>query len=88
MIGAPVRPVAISDRRRLPEELGSGVTDFLEADPSVHLHYTVTYASWRNHVELSFATVKRDVAEWGTRVCSRRAQEYGRGAYWYRQPGL
>lgn len=37
------------------------VTDFLAAHPNVHLHYTPTYASWLNQVELWFAKVKRDL---------------------------
>lgn len=37
------------------------VTDFLEAHPNVQLHYTPTYASWLNQVELWFAKVKRDL---------------------------
>ena len=34
---------------------------FLEAHPNVALHYTPTYASWLNQVELWFAKVKRDL---------------------------
>lgn len=37
------------------------VTDFVAAHPNVHLHYTPTYASWLNQVELWFAKVKRDL---------------------------
>jgi transposase len=37
------------------------VTDFLAAHPNVQLHYTPTYASWLNQVELWFAKVKRDL---------------------------
>ena len=37
------------------------VTDFLAAHPHVHMHYTPTYASWLNQVELWFAKVKRDL---------------------------
>lgn len=37
------------------------VTDFLGAHPHVQLHYTPTYASWLNQVELWFAKVKRDL---------------------------
>ena len=37
------------------------VTAFLAAHPNVHMHYTPTYASWLNQVELWFAKVKRDL---------------------------
>jgi transposase len=37
------------------------VMAFLEAHPNVELHYTPTYASWLNQVELWFAKVKRDL---------------------------
>ena len=37
------------------------VVAFLEAHPNVQLHYTPTYASWLNQVELWFAKVKRDL---------------------------
>jgi transposase len=37
------------------------VDAFLEAHPSVHLHYTPTYSSWLNQVELWFGKIERDV---------------------------
>jgi transposase len=37
------------------------VTDFLARHPNVQLHYTPTYSSWLNQVELWFAKVKRDL---------------------------
>ena len=37
------------------------VDDFLDRHPNVHLHYTPTYSSWLNQVELWFAKVERDV---------------------------
>src|SRR4051812_39669869 len=37
------------------------VTDFLEEHPTVHLHYTPTYASWLNQVENWFARIQRHV---------------------------
>jgi len=37
------------------------VTAFLDAHPNVQLHYTPTYSSWLNQVELWFAKVKRDL---------------------------
>src|SRR5690242_15571753 len=38
-----------------------GVTAFLDDHPNVHLHYTPTYSSWLNQVELWFAKIERDV---------------------------
>lgn len=37
------------------------VTEFLVDHPNVHLHYTPTYSSWLNQVELWFAKIERDV---------------------------
>jgi len=37
------------------------VADFLERHPSVHLHFTPTYSSWLNQVELWFGKIERDV---------------------------
>jgi transposase len=37
------------------------VTEFVAAHPNVSLHYTPTYASWLNQVELWFAKLKRDL---------------------------
>jgi transposase len=37
------------------------VQTFLLEHPNVHLHYTPTYSSWLNQVELWFAKVERDV---------------------------
>ena len=31
------------------------------ADPHVHFHFTPTYSSWLNQVELWFAKIERDV---------------------------
>jgi transposase len=38
-----------------------GVEDFLTRHPNVHLHYTPTYSSWLNQVELWFSKIERDV---------------------------
>jgi transposase len=38
-----------------------GVRAFLDAHPRVHLHFTPTYASWLNQVELWFAKIERDL---------------------------
>jgi transposase len=37
------------------------VAMFLEAHPNVHLHFTPTYSSWLNQVELWFGKIERDV---------------------------
>lgn len=37
------------------------VEDFLAANQNVHLHFTPTYSSWLNQVELWFAKIERDV---------------------------
>ena len=37
------------------------VAEFLEAHPRVKLHYTPTYSSWLNQVEIWFAKIERDV---------------------------
>lgn len=38
---------------------------FLVAHPSVHLHYTPTYSSWLNQVQLWFSKIERDVTARG-----------------------
>ena len=38
-----------------------GVQTFLEEHPRVHLHFTPTYSSWLNQVELWFAKIERDL---------------------------
>jgi transposase len=37
------------------------VKEFLATHPNLHLHYTPTYSSWLNQVELWFAKIERDV---------------------------
>jgi transposase len=37
------------------------VAEFLLEHPNLHLHYTPTYSSWLNQVELWFAKIERDV---------------------------
>jgi transposase len=37
------------------------VTDFLAVHPKAHLHFTPTYSSWLNQVELWFGKIERDV---------------------------
>src|SRR5207244_3356381 len=37
------------------------VFEFLEANPTVRIHYTPTYSSWLNQVEIWFSKIQRDV---------------------------
>lgn len=37
------------------------VAEFLAVHPKVHMHFTPTYSSWLNQVELWFAKIERDV---------------------------
>ena len=37
------------------------VSEFLDRHANVHLHFTPTYSSWLNQVELWFARIERDV---------------------------
>jgi transposase len=37
------------------------VRDFLEANPQVRFHFTPTYSSWLNQVEIWFSKIERDV---------------------------
>jgi transposase len=37
------------------------VAAFLEANPHVHLHYTPTYSSWLNQIEIWFSKIQRDL---------------------------
>jgi transposase len=37
------------------------VREFLDAHPNVHLHFTPTYSSWLNQVEIWFAKIEREV---------------------------
>ena len=39
----------------------SKVADFLKDHPEVHLHFTPTYSSWLNQVEIWFARIEREV---------------------------
>ncbi len=64
------------------------VTDFLDAYPNVTLHYTPTYSSWLNQVELWFSKLTRDVLARGiftsvtdlTRKLRRYIDRYNRTA--------
>jgi transposase len=37
------------------------VDEFLATHPCVHMHFTPTYSSWLNQIELGFAKIERDV---------------------------
>jgi len=37
------------------------VRDFLEAHPTVQIHYTPTYSPWHNQVAVWFSTIERNV---------------------------
>jgi len=39
----------------------STVKEFLDKNPRVHFHFTPTYSSWLNQVEIWFAKIERDV---------------------------
>jgi len=56
------------------------VDTFLAAHPTVHLHFTPTYASWLNQVELWFSKIERDVIARGiftsTRDLARKIRRY------------
>ena len=41
------------------------VRDFLEANPNVRFHFTPTYSSWLNQVEIWFSKIERDVISRG-----------------------
>ena len=55
------------------------VRTFLIAHPNVRLHFTPTYASWLNQVELWFAKIERDLLARGifTSVAISRARSGG-----------
>jgi len=56
------------------------VQEFLEQNPKVRFHFTPTYSSWLNQVELWFAKIQRDVIDRGvfTSVAdlSRKIRKY------------
>ena len=41
------------------------VSEFLESHPGVRLHFTPTYSSWLNQVEIWFARIEREVISRG-----------------------
>jgi hypothetical protein len=42
----------------------TAVQGFLSAHPNVQLHYTPTYSSWLNQVEIWFSKIQRDLIAW------------------------
>ena len=56
------------------------VHEFLAEHSNVHLHYTPTYSSWLNQVELWFSKIERDVIARGiftsTRDLARKIRRY------------
>ena len=41
------------------------VAEFLEQNPRVRFHFTPTYSSWLNQIEIWFAKIQRDVIDRG-----------------------
>jgi hypothetical protein len=56
------------------------VRDFLEAHPKVRFHFTPTYSSWLNQVEIWFVKIQRDVIDRGVFIpvadLSRKIRKY------------
>src|SRR3989449_6229241 len=52
------------------------VRDFLAAHPNVHFHFTPTYSSWLNQVEIWFSKVERDVIARGIFTSVKRSEEH------------
>jgi transposase len=57
---APAREVHIN-LDNLSAHKSQVVRDFLTTHPNVHFHFTPTYSSWLNQVEIWFSKVERDV---------------------------
>ncbi len=72
--------LAPSNGRTLTPHKTKKVAAFLEQHPRVQLHFTPTYSSWLNQVELWFARVERDVIARGIFVSvsdlSRKLMRY------------
>jgi len=66
------------------------VQSFLEEHPRVHLHFTPTYSSWLNQVEIWFARIEREVIARGiftsVRDLSRKLMRYIRAYSEMAQP--
>ena len=57
------------------------VAAFLDAHPNVKLHFTPTYSSWLNQVELWFSKVQRDVLSRGVFTSLADARKTSLGSY-------
>jgi len=59
------------------------VREFLQAHPNVQLHYTPTYSSWLNQIEIWFSKIQRDVIARGVFTSkadlARKISKYIRG---------
>lgn len=47
------------------------VDEFLDAHPNVHFHFTPTYSSWLNQIELWFSKIERDLIHRGVFTSAR-----------------
>ncbi len=62
--------LALADGRtwlRVAESLGTTkktIALWKGQNPKVRFHFTPTYSSWLNQVEIWFATIQRDVIDW------------------------
>jgi transposase len=59
--GTPKRKAIHIIADNLSAHKTKGVTEWLAAHPRVTIHYTPTYSSWLNQVELWFAKIERDM---------------------------
>src|SRR4030095_1656643 len=57
------------------------VTEFLAAHPNVQLHYTPTYSSWLNQVEIWFSKIQRDLITRGIFIFQSRSRPQNRPLY-------
>jgi len=44
------------------------VFEFLQANPTVRIHYTPTYSSWLNQVEIWFSKIQRELQRAMTKI--------------------
>jgi len=60
--------------------LSTFVMEFLDNNPKVKLHFTPTYSSWLNQIELWFSKIERDLIYRGvfksTRDLTRQIMKY------------
>ena len=64
------------------------VAQFLAEHPKVYLHFTPTYSSWLNKVELWFGRIEREVVARGvfTSLLGRTTATNGHWAFWSKRP--